>query len=155
MCFCRNVWVCIPVKLISPNRLTLSNSYSFVKLQIDSFSVWAARQANLFNLHRNGYIFQNSVKLVTSANDIDIIIRTKRDIAVAFSVVKTKYMSASRDMRYIASQIATDNNTFNVISEFVYFGFTVISWCDVNLEIKQSITLTKRSFYGLNRELIE
>ena len=68
-----------------------------------------------------------------------------------------KYMlPTSSDMRRIGSQIATDNCTFNVLSEseFVYFGSVVGNKNDFSLEIKLRITLPNRCYFGLKKQLI-
>ena len=39
-------------------------------------------------VHRNGTIFQKSVQLLAYADDIDIIGRTKRDVAAAFCAIE-------------------------------------------------------------------
>ena len=69
----------------------------------------------------------SSVKLLTYADDADIIERTKRDVTASFSAIeqeftkmgvavnesKTKFMLlTSRDMRRIDFQITADDYTF-------------------------------------------
>ena len=39
-------------------------------------------------MHRNGTIFQKSVRLLAYADDIDIIERTNRDVTTAFSAIE-------------------------------------------------------------------
>ena len=41
-------------------------------------------------VHRNGTIFYKSVQLLAYADDIDIIMRTMRDVTAAFSAIERK-----------------------------------------------------------------
>ena len=92
---------------------------------------------------------KKSVQLLAYADDIDIIGRSKRDVTPAFSAIErestkmnlavnegeTKYLlSTSRDERRIDSRITADNNTFDTVKEFIYFGFgsAVTNKNDVN-----------------------
>ena len=90
---------------------------------------------------------------------------SKRDVTAAFSAVerdsakmrlavnegKTKYMfSTSRVVRRIDSRITVANYTFDTVKEFIYLGSAVTTKTDVSLEIKRSITLANRCYYGLN-----
>ena len=64
---------------------------------------------------------------------------------------KTKHMlSTSRDVRRVDFQITADNYTFDTVKEFIYLGSAVIAKNDISLEIKRTITFTKRCYYGLN-----
>ena len=90
--------------------------------------------------HRNGTIFQKSIQLLEYADDIYIIVHTKRDDTAAFSSIKresmktglavndgkTKYMlSPGRDVLHIASQITADNYTFDVVKKFTMLDSAV------------------------------
>ena len=93
------------------------------------------------------------------AEDIAIIVRTKRDATAAFSAIEreptemdlavnegiTKYMlSTSRVVRRIDSQLTTDNYTFDIVREFIYFGFAVTTKNSVSLGIKHMIMMSNR-----------
>ena len=43
-----------------------------------------------------------------------------------------------------------DNYTFGIGNEFVYLGSAIAMKNDVSLEIKSSVTVTNRCYYGLN-----
>ena len=91
--------------------------------------------------------------MITYADDIEIIGRTKQDVTAAFSAIKrestkmglainegkTEYMLST-------SHITADNYALNIVKEFLYHGSAVTTKNNVNLEI----TLTNRCYYSLN-----
>ena len=72
-------------------------------------------------------------------DDIDIVGRSKRDITATLNAIerestkmglavnegKTLYISTSRGVRRIDSQITADKYTFDTLKEFIYLGFAV------------------------------
>ena len=173
----------IPAKLIRPCRMTLSNWCNSVKVRkvfSEPFdTVRGFRQADplscdLFNwrvcygrwvgVHRNGAIFYKSVQLLAYADDIDIIGRTMQNVTAAFSAIerasvkmwlavnegKTTYMlTTSRDV----PQITPNSYTFDVVKEFICLGSAINTNNYVSLEIKLRVSLAKKWYFGLNRQL--
>ena len=62
-------------------------------------------------------------------------------------------LSTSRNMRRIRSQRTANNDTFDVIKEFIHLGSAVTSKNYVSVEIKRSNNPANRWCYGLNRQL--
>ena len=56
-------------------------------------------------------------------------------------------------MRRIRSQRTANNDTFDVIKEFIHLGSAVTSKNYVSVEIKRSNNPANRWCYGLNRQL--
>ena len=63
------------------------------------------------------------------------------------------WLSTSRDVRYIGSQITTDNIIFETVKEFIYLGTIVNTKNNINLDIKCRITLVNRCYYDRNGQL--
>ena len=47
----------------------------------------------------------------------------------------------------------SDIYTFNIVKEFIYFGFAVTTTNKVSVEINHKITLADKCCYALNRQL--
>ena len=90
------------------------------------------------------------------ADDIDIIGRSQREVAVAFSKYaeearsiglaenesKTKYLLSTAKDTSIGVSVAIDG--FEVVKDFIYLGSGINTDNDISLEIRRGITLANR-----------
>ena len=170
----------IPAKLIRHGKMTLSNFCNSVKFGIDVCESFARRQSLIMRpsqfCHRehpakSGRAFQwlyftikPSVACICCRHwhyrawDVTAafiaIERESTKMCVTANEGKTKYLlTTSRDVLHIWSQITIENYTFDILKKFIYIGFAVTTKYDFSLEIKSSITLIDRYYYGLNRQL--
>lgn len=122
---------------------------------------------NLFNFVIAGVLWKAGLNgndtIFSTADHINIIGRSKRDVTAGLSAIKsksadvdlagkTKYMLLpSRDMLRIGYETKTGSYIFDVVTMFVYHDSTVISKNDVVLEIKRRISFTNKCFYYFSK----
>ena len=75
-------------------------------------------------------------------------------MGLAVNEGKTKYMlTTSGVLPRMGSQITANSCTFDVVKEFIYLGTAINTNNDVSLEIKWRVTLAKRCYFSLNKQL--
>ena len=102
------------------------------------------------------------------ADEVDIIRRRDREVAVAFSRFaeearsiglavnesKTKYLlSPTAKDSSIGESIEIDGYNCEVVNDFVYLGCSINTDNDISLEIRRRITLANRCYFGLRMRL--
>ena len=132
------------------------------------FNILMERIICAAGLRHTGTIFYKSVMPLAYADDIDIIGRSEREVAVAFfkfaeevrsiglavNESKTKYLlsSTAKDSS-IGESGETDDYNFEVVKDFVYLRSSKNTDHDISLEIKRRITLANRWVQGRRKQL--
>ena len=97
------------------------------------------------------------------ADDVDIIARSDREVAVAFAKFaeeawsiglavnesKIKLLLSTAKNNSIEVSIEIDGYNFKVVKDFVYLGSSINTDNDISLEIRRRITLANRCYFGL------
>ena len=107
--------------------------------------------------------------LLSYADDIDIVGRSKREVTASFAKIekesakvglvvnedKTKLMVASArgaSRLHPGDRVEAGNCNFEVVDEFIYLGSAVNKNNDISLEIKRRIVAANRCYYGLSKQ---
>jgi len=109
------------------------------------------------------------VQILGFADDLDIVSRTyngivdtytslKREAARVGLIInenKTKYMKTGRATvpQQQENKVVIDNQTFDIVDEFVYLGALARADNDISIEIKRRIMAANRSYHGLQKHL--
>ena len=115
-------------------------------------------------IQTSGTIFYKSVQLLAYADDIDIIARSRMELKEASLSVeraagemglrinekKTKYL-ATRESKNQQRYFQIKNFNFEAVQSFTYLG-SLINVNDNSAEIKKSILMANKGFYGLKRQ---
>ena len=117
-----------------------------------------------------GTIFSKSNQFICFADDMDIVGRTFKAVADAYTdlkreaekvglrvnVAKTKYLLAggTESLRArIGPCVTIDGDEFEVVEEFVYLGSLVTSDNSCSREIRRRIIAGSRAYFGLHKSL--
>ena len=118
-------------------------------------------------LSHSGTIFYKSVMPLEYADDADIIGGSDCEVAVAFSMCaeevrsiglaanesKLRYFVSAANDSSIREYVEIDGYNFEIVKNFVYLGSSMNTDQNISLEIRRSITLANRCYFGLRKQL--